>query len=137
MKEQSDDSPLPEKSDENQIEYEHSSHDDEGDNDSSGSKLVKRGKGKPQIELDQYHLECKDFIRRNCDLIEKSKDANQVRRLKNLNNSMLQRLKKRREQANESTLKKVNKQRIVNLTAILAKTIRPRDMKAILKELKI
>lgn len=69
-------------------------------------------------------------------MIDTTTDDKERRRLKNLNNSMLQRLKKRREQENETEVKKVVKSRISDLCDVLTAKLNKREIKGLMKDLK-
>jgi non-homologous end joining protein Ku len=57
----------------------------------------KKGKGKPKTVLDKYHLQCQQMIQKNFNDIMTTDCKREKQRIKNLNNSLLQRLKRRRE----------------------------------------
>ena len=56
----------------------------------------RRSKGKPKMLIDIYHKECRKMILKNNSDMEATPDIREKIRLQNLNNSLLQRLKKRR-----------------------------------------
>ena len=74
------------------------------------------------------------FQKNNSDM-NLTNNKNEKQRLKNLNNSMLQRLKKRREQEAEKLVKKVQQQKFTKLFVLLNQHLKKRDKKMIMKEL--
>ena len=67
----------------------------------------KVGKGKPKTVLEKYHLQCQAMIKKNFNDIMRTNCKREKQRIKNLNNSLLQRLKRRREQENDARLFKL------------------------------
>ena len=71
----------------------------------TSSYKQRRSKGKPQILYKAYYDICKKMILKNTESIKKTKSLQEKKRIRNLNNSILQRLKKRREQEVDASLK--------------------------------
>ena len=71
----------------------------------TSSYQEKRSKGKPQILYKAYHDICKNMVHKNMEDIENAETEEEKKRIRNLNNSILQRLKKRKEQENEAMSK--------------------------------
>ena len=64
----------------------------------------KRGKGKPKMIFDEYHKWCRQMLLENNAGIEQTNDPREKLRLQNLNSSLLQRLRKRREEENQKEI---------------------------------
>ena len=73
------------------------------------------------------------MILHNIEEIKKASTYDEKKRLRNLNNSMLQRLKKRREQENDVRQRQQRKQRIDYLCSVLGNSIDEDQKKRIAK----
>ena len=101
----------------------------------ASSYTQKRSKGKPQIIYRAYYDICKKMILQNIENIKKVKCTIERKRLRNLNNSILQRLKKRREQELDTVKRQQRKERVDWLCTILDDFIEPHQKKRLAKVL--
>ena len=91
-------------------------------------------KGKPKTEYMKYHQECKEMMRYNNKRIKETLCKKEVLRLKSLNYSLFQRLKRRRDEQRKDQCKLLINNRISMFLQVLQEYISEQDMQRIFEK---